>query len=501
MLRIIGARDLCLCNAWLTKRVRSSPAALAAGKERFSFFHQTTRQQHQQSWKAGEESYRKKRRLRIAALISASTGITVTGAYAFFAEATAQPQHSQIVLCESKSRKSFDAYNFDDFYSAGSSLQSYLTEDPKETKRVKKSGPRSAQMMVMSPYAIADAVEKATPGLVNITVWQLHSWGQKVTTTGSGFIFDAENRLVATNYHVIQHATEETMLITLSGGDRYLARVHSFDRATDIAILQLLPGDHERKPSSDSGKHETKNREDTFGFFGKSFSPEQSDSFGAVSSTTSQLPCMELGSSSDLRPGEWVMALGSPLNMQNTVTAGIVSFVNRQASELGITQRRTDYIQTDASINQGSSGGPLINLQGKVVGINTMKIANNGGIGFAIPIDTAKIVLNQLKTKRRVDRPYLGLKMSTFQKFGDSNNEFGVNKGVLVTDVAPSSPAHKARLNPGDIIIKVDNQAINNTYDLVKIIGCDIGKTHRVEVLARNGKRKTCSITSTAATL
>jgi HtrA serine peptidase 2 len=125
-------------------------------------------------------------------------------------------------------------------------------------------------------------------------------------------------------------------------------------------------------------------------------------------------PTVKIGSSSDLRAGEWVCALGSPFSLQNSVSAGIVSAVARHSSELGYPQKRGEFIQTDAAINSGNSGGPLINLDGEVIGINTMKVDGSVGISFAIPIDSAAQVIDQLLQKKVVTRPYLGMQMVNF---------------------------------------------------------------------------------------
>ena len=369
------------------------------------------------------------------------------------------------VFCDERS-SFYESYNIDDIYSGSMSLQPFhappdepvanqelfndvsTNSSPSSTGHHQPPSPRGPQKIhrgYMSPHAIADAVEKASPALVNIMVRMAGPWGQEGAAAGSGFIFDSENRLVATNYHVVQHATEETLLVTLSGGSRYKARVHSFDRATDIAVLQLYPQELDSEYDSIDPPRPV-SEEDDVGSFSTFFSSSfgsVADSFARSSSRSSYrssfqektLPCMELGSSSTLRPGEWVVALGSPLNMQNTVTAGIVSSVNRQASELGMTQRRTDYIQTDAAINQGNSGGPLINLQGQVIGINTLKVANTGGIGFAIPIDMAKSVADQIIETGKSQHGWLGI------YFRNMNEEDLEKMGISHSDLTAGANA------------------------------------------------------------
>ena len=141
----------------------------------------------------------------------------------------------------------------------------------------------------------------------------------------------------------------------------------------------------------------------------------------------------------------------------------------------------------------------MINLSGEVIGINTMKVAGTGGIGFAIPIDTAKIVLQQLKEKKRVDRPYLGLKMASIKELSHRSKRLPTNEGVLITNVAKGSPAGNAGLQPGDIIIEIDSQAIRSSYDVIRLIGYDIGRTHRFDVISKSGDRRSFHVTSVAA--
>ncbi|EFN59628.1 hypothetical protein CHLNCDRAFT_18457, partial [Chlorella variabilis] len=165
------------------------------------------------------------------------------------------------------------------------------------------------------------------------------------------------------------------------------------------------------------------------------------------------------GRSANLRVGEWVVALGSPLHLQNSVTAGIVSCVDRKAVELGLAGARTDYIQTDAAINKGNSGGPLVNLYGEVVGISAMKAVAADGVSFAIPVDTAVDVMRQLKDHGRVIRPYVGIKMLQLNRhsaaqFRKRDPSFpSVEAGILVPGVHPGSPAERAGLRSGDCII------------------------------------------------
>lgn len=181
------------------------------------------------------------------------------------------------------------------------------------------------------------------------------------------------------------------------------------------------------------------------------------------------LPTVPLGSSEKLRPGEFVVALGAPAGLSNSVSAGIVSAVHRKRSEIGLRERRgqrgtgIDYIQTDAAINSGNSGGPLCNLDGEVIGINTMKVAGADGIAFAIPIDEVKRVTSQLSRHGRLLRPYLGIKLVELspQLADELNRRNGGGgggahvpaSGLHVMHVHPGSPAHRAGVRVGDTIV------------------------------------------------
>eukprot|EP00246_Nothoceros_aenigmaticus_P012757 TRINITY_DN4095_c0_g1_i1.p1 TRINITY_DN4095_c0_g1~~TRINITY_DN4095_c0_g1_i1.p1 ORF type:complete len:253 (-),score=37.01 TRINITY_DN4095_c0_g1_i1:467-1225(-) len=202
------------------------------------------------------------------------------------------------------------------------------------------------------------------------------------------------------------------------------------------------------------------------------------------------LPTVELGSSRILRPGEWVVALGSPLHLPNTVTAGIISYVDRKSSELGFRgAARTDYIQTDAAINQGNSGGPLVNLDGEVIGINNMKAVAADGVSFAIPIDTVMKVVEQLEKHGRVIRPWLGLKLLNLtgpivEQLKEKNPDFpNVSEGVLVPQVLPGSPGNRAGFRSGDVIVRFGGHAVRNVTEIVDILSDKVGVSFDVVVV------------------
>ena len=223
---------------------------------------------------------------------------------------------------------------------AYNSFNTVQAEEGSPTSNKKLMGKKSG---FLGPDFIADAVSQAASALVNITVEVNSGWGGGGVSTGSGFIITKDG-FVVTNNHVVAAGFSGggKVIVTLPNGKRYRARVHSVDKASDLALVKI----------------ESKYEKEIF-------------------------PVMKLGTSSSLKPGQWVIALGSPLTLQNTVTAGIISSVARHSSEIGMSQHSTEYIQTDAAINQGNSGGPLINIDGEVIGINTMKTATGSGIGFA----------------------------------------------------------------------------------------------------------------------
>jgi HtrA serine peptidase 2 len=324
------------------------------------------------------------------------------------------------------------------------------------TKKVKVS----SSIWLHSDF-IADAVSKAIPALVNISVEVNSGWGGTGVSTGSGFIITKDGYVV-TNNHVVAAGFSGggTIVVTLSNGKKYNARVHSTDKLSDLALVKLEP----------------KYQEETF-------------------------PVMELGTSSELKPGQFCIALGSPLTLHNTVTAGIISSVARHSSEIGMHQQNSDYIQTDAAINVGNSGGPLINIQGNVIGINTMKTSQGSGIGFAIPIDTAWQVIKQLRTHRKVVRPWIGMKMVTLDPMVIKHEKLQnpkfppVRNGVMVVEIFDGSPAKVGGLLAGDIITSFDGNRVSNTNDILNNLGREIGRTIPIIVL-RDGTEMRVSIVS-----
>jgi len=238
---------------------------------------------------------------------------------------------------------------------------------------------------------------------------------------GSGVIVDPTG-IALTNAHVVERATEIDV-VTLDGG-KHKAKVIGVDKKTDLAVLKL-----------DDGKA-------TFKY-------------------------ARLGDSDRMQVGDWVLAVGSPFGLQATVTAGIISAKARQLDQGPFD----DFLQTDAAINPGNSGGPLVNMQGEVVGINTAIVAGASGIGFAIPSNMARKIYTELRDKGRVTRGWLGVSIQ--QLTPELARSFGAreSKGVLINEVVPDSPAAKAGLKPGDILLEFEGRPMEATSDLQRAVG------------------------------
>ena len=235
---------------------------------------------------------------------------------------------------------------------------------------------------------------------------------------GSGFIVDA-NGLVLTNAHVVDGSTKVT--VGLSDGRRVSGQVIGVDRVTDLAVVQLPSG---------------------------------------------AWPVAALGDSEQLQVGDWVIAVGNPFGLDQTVTLGIVSSLNRNAATLGITDKRLDLIQTDAAINPGNSGGPLLDAQGAVVGINTLVRSGPGaGLGFAIPINRARTIAKQLRLEGKVSHAMIGVGLAPLQQANGA-----LAPGALVRSVMPGGPAAKAGLQPDDVITAVDAVAVRDPAQLVQLV-------------------------------
>jgi S1-C subfamily serine protease len=216
----------------------------------------------------------------------------------------------------------------------------------------------------------------------------------------------------------------------------------------------------------------------------------------------SDLPQVELGNTESLAPGQWAIAIGNPLGLDNTVTAGIISAIDRSSSQVGIPDKRVQFIQTDAAINPGNSGGPLLNDQGQVIGMNTAIRANAQGLGFAIPIETAKRIADQLFATGEVQHPFLGIQMVSLspemqQRINEDpelNIKVDQDSGVIIVRVMEDTPAEAAGLQRGDIIQKINGKAVETPVEVQsQVEGSRIGESLQVEIL-RNGDQETIEV-------
>ncbi len=322
------------------------------------------------------------------------------------------------------------------------------------------------------PASFADLAEKLIPSVVNISTTQTVTTSRnpfpfqfppgspfedmfkdfgmpetrKASALGSGFIIDSKG-IVVTNNHVIKGA--EDILVRVNGDKEYKAKIVGADPLSDIAVLQI----------------------------------ETDEKFTPV----------KFGNSDKSRIGDWVIAIGNPFGLGGTVTSGIISARNRS---IGLS-RYEDYIQTDASINQGNSGGPLFNMDGDVIGINTAILGQSGsiGIGFAIPSNSAKRVIDQLIEFGETKRGWLGVRIQFVTKEIAEVEKLDKPRGALVASVAENSPSAKAGILAGDIILEFDGELIKEMNELPLIVAqTDVGKTVNIKIW-RNEKELTKKIT------
>lgn len=268
----------------------------------------------------------------------------------------------------------------------------------------------------------------------------------------SGFVISADG-YVLTNHHVIDGADE--ISVVMSGGHKYedVELVGSDDKA-DVALLKI--------------------------------------------NDVENLPYLELGDSDDLEIGEWVIAIGNPFGLTETVTVGVVSGLGRDNVMNRGEDVYQDFIQTDAAINPGNSGGPLLNLDGKVMGINSAIYTRDGGymgIGLAVPVNMAKAIQDQLITTGKVQRGYVGISMQRIPSEMAEFFKLEDNKGALVTSVTEDGPADKAGLKKDDVVIRIDNKKIEDPQDLKNVIGFTAPDTDVEFTIVRDGKEKKITVT------
>lgn len=331
--------------------------------------------------------------------------------------------------------------------------------------------PFSAASSLQTPLSFADLAERVKPSVVNISTTKIIRGGGmrspfegspfgryfggddfferffgdipqrefRQKSLGSGFIISHDG-YIFTNNHVVEQA--DKILVKLSNGKEYEAKIIGKDAKTDIALIKIKPAE--------------------------------------------SLPVAETGDSEKLRVGEWVMAIGNPFGLEQTVTVGIVSAKGRVIG----AGPYDNFIQTDASINPGNSGGPLFNMEGRVIGINTAIVAQGQGIGFAIPISMAKTILPDLKSRGKVTRGWMGVSVQDITEDIARSLRMKTQRGALITDVIEGEPAEKAGLKAGDVITEINGKTVNNTHDLLlTIAGLKAGETIQVKVI-RDGQEK-----------
>ncbi|GER92736.1 peptidase [hot springs metagenome] len=334
---------------------------------------------------------------------------------------------------------------------------------------------KSKSELIGFPQSFADLAEKTKPAVVNISTEKTiripgspfrHFFGPdepfgdffrrffdedipdrelKQQSLGSGFIIDKDGYII-TNNHVVEGADE--IKVKLADGREFKAKVIGRDPKTDLALIK-------------------------------------------ITTLFKNLPVLPLGDSDKVRVGDWVLAIGNPFGLEHTVTQGIISATGRVIG----SGPYDNFLQTDAPINPGNSGGPLINLKGEVIGINTAIIASGQGIGFAIPSNMAKSVVSQLKEKGKVVRGWIGVSVQTVTP--DIAQSFGLkeSKGALVGDVVSASPAEKAGIERGDVIIAFNGKDIKQMSDLPRLVAeVPVGKTVDIRVI-RDGKEIDLKIT------
>jgi serine protease Do len=370
------------------------------------------------------------------------------------------------------------AYAFTAALLVGGSALGLSTYQPAGAQLLNPAQPAPVSAPAGAPGSFADLVARLQPAVVNISTRQrvvtqrnpaedffgqffgMPRGGggspqiQEGTSLGTGFLVSADGYIV-TNSHVVapgnRNATVEAITVTLSDHTEYAAELVGRDEVADLAVLKIKP--------------------------------------------KSQMPYVQFGSTKDARVGDWIVAIGQPLGLEGTVTTGIISNIARTTGSGSPYDR---FIQTDASINQGNSGGPMFDLRGNVIGVNTWIASPNGGnvgLGFAIPGEVAKPIVEKLMRGEKIERGYMGIGYNPISDKLAAALGVSKNTGVFVNAVPPDGPAAKAGIRPRDVILSIDRQQVNLDNPLSVIIGAlPIGKVVPVE-LVRDGKRQTVNVT------
>ncbi|KAL2940977.1 putative protease Do-like 14 [Bienertia sinuspersici] len=308
---------------------------------------------------------------------------------------------------------------------------------------------------------IADAAAKVSPAVVNLSVPHGIYGLTMGKSIGSGTIIDPDGTIltcahVVVDFQGMRASSKGKVEVTLQDGRTFEGTVLNADLHSDIAIVKIK--------------------------------------------TKSPLPIAKLGSSNKLRPGDWVVAMGCPLSLQNTVTAGIVSCVDRKSSDLGLGGMRREYLQSDCAINMGNSGGPLVNMDGEVVGVNNMKVLSADGLSFSVPIDSVSKIIEHFQKKGRVVRPWLGLKMidlneMIISQLKERDPSFpNVDRGVLVPMVTPGSPGDRAGFRPGDVVTEFNGKPVGSIKEIIESMDDKVGKPLKVAVKRANNVVATLSV-------
>lgn len=327
-------------------------------------------------------------------------------------------------------------------------------------------------MIPVNEELLVNAIEKVSKNVVNIASVRMVTDELlrifPIEGVGSGIAIDNQGHIL-TNYHVVDHARR--LKVTLYDGRTFNAKVIGSDKLTDLAVLKI---EHDSNNSSNNNNNNNNNNPDN----------------KAIDS----IPSAELGDSDNLKVGQIVIAVGNPFGLTGgpTVTSGIISSLNRNIEfEDGVLE----LVQTDAAINPGNSGGPLVNTNGEVIAINTAKIPYAHGIGFAVPVNTAKTILQQLIKNGKVTRPWLGITTIKITSRIARYYRLPTNEGALVVKVEEYSPASDSGIRPGDIIEEIDEKRIEEITELSSRIKHKNVNEQTLLSVNRYGRRFTISVT------
>ena len=327
-------------------------------------------------------------------------------------------------------------------------------------------------MIPINEELLVNAIEKVSKNVVNIASVRMVTDELlrifPIEGVGSGIAIDNQGHIL-TNYHVVDHARR--LKVTLYDGRTFNAKVIGTDKLTDLAVLKI---EHDSNNSSNNNNNNNNNNPDN----------------KAIDS----IPSAELGDSDNLKVGQIVIAVGNPFGLTGgpTVTSGIISSLNRNIEfEDGVLE----LVQTDAAINPGNSGGPLVNTNGEVIAINTAKIPYAHGIGFAVPVNTAKTILQQLIKNGKVTRPWLGITTIKITNRIARYYRLPTNEGALVVKVEEYSPASDSGIRPGDIIEEIDEKRIEEITELSSRIKHKNVNEQTLLSVNRYGRRFTISVT------